>query len=91
MLNLSFTEVSDLSPLDELELTHLTYIYNNVSDADEAAFDAKHPDCWTVWHGEQPYGKGWRYDENGEFAEYYKIIAAPNVFDYQGSPHNTVW
>lgn len=66
MLNISYTGVTDLSPLDELSLTHLTAVHSKVSGAEESRYTEKFPDCWTVFHnGDQPYGKGWRYDKDG--------------------------
>lgn len=91
MLNLSFTSVTDMSPVDEIPLTNMTYIYNDLSPEEEARFLEKHPDCWTVMEGEQPYGKGWRTDENGEYAEYYSMLASKEVFDYFGNATNTHW
>lgn len=91
MLNLSFTSVTDMSPVDEIPLTNMTYIYNDLSPEEEARFIEVHPDCWTVMEGEQPYGKGWRTDENGEYAEYYSMLASKDVFDYFGNATNTHW
>jgi len=66
MLNLSYAHIEDLSALDQLPLTHFTYIRNKTSVEEEARFIKQHPDCWTVFeNGDQPYGKGWRYEEDG--------------------------
>ena len=66
MLNLSYAHIEDLSALDQLPLTHFTYIRNKTSAEEEARFIKQHPDCWTVFeNGDQPYGKGWRYEEDG--------------------------
>ena len=62
MLNISFTKVEDISPINDLNLTHLTTVKTpNVvreggeskpSEALQAWMDA-HPDCWTVYKGDQ--------------------------------------
>ena len=91
MLNLSYTSVTDMSPVDEIPLTNMTYIYNDLSPEEEARFIEVHPDCWTVMEGEQPYGKGWRTDEDGNYAEYYSMLASKEVFDYFGNATNTQW
>lgn len=91
MVNLSYAKVEDLSALDELKLTHLTFIHNRVSDEEEARFEELHPDCWTVWkNGDQPYGRGWRYDEDGETKlPWYQRLA--DAFKYPDPNNNTGW
>lgn len=90
MLNLSYAKIEDLSALDELPLTHFTYIRNKTSDAEEARFVEQHPDCWTVFeNGDQPYGKGWRYEEDGltKLPWYAKLA---EVFRYEKTVPNQV-
>ena len=69
MLNISNTHVTDLSPLDDLPLTHLTVRTNpsgkcRLSQEEQDRITAQHPDCWISFAGAQPYGVGWRYDED---------------------------
>lgn len=71
MLNVSDTKVTDLSPLDKLPMTHFCAKRNatgvsRVSAEEQARFKELHPDCWATFNEDsQPYGEGWRYDEDG--------------------------
>ena len=98
MLNISFTRVEDISPISELNLTHLTAVKTpNVvresgevkpSEALQAFIDA-HPDCWTVYEGDQPYGVGWRYGEDEKHLDWYaKMVKA---FKYPNPYNNIGW
>jgi len=79
-LNLSFTNVSDITPVQDLPMQQFVAILNQIPDEMEKAYDESHPDCVTLWRGKQPYGYGWRYIDNGyTFSEDYKIIR--EVFD----------
>ena len=65
MLNMSNTHALDLSPLDNLPLTHLVARTNpsgrsRISQEEQDRFIAQHPDCWSSFPGAQPYGVGWR-------------------------------
>ncbi len=80
MLNISNTHVTDLSPLDNLPLTHLT-VRNNPSGKCRLAQEeqdrviAQHPDCWISFSGAQPYGVGWRYGEDEVTPlDHYKVV-----------------
>ena len=69
MLNISNTHVTDLSPLDNLPLTHLTVRTNpsgkcRLSQEEQDRVLKQHPTCWISFAGAQPYGVGWRYDED---------------------------
>lgn len=91
MLNLSYAKISDLSALDQLPLTHFTYIRNQTSAEEEQRFIKQHPDCWTVFeNGDQPYGKGWRYDEDGltQLPWYARLV---EVFHYPNAYNNVGW
>ena len=99
MLNISFTRVEDISMLMDLNLTHLTTVKtpNVVREAGAEqpsdalmAFMEEHPDCWTVFEGEQPYGVGWRYAENEQdFLDWYaKMVKA---FKYPNPYNNIGW
>lgn len=94
MLNISFTKFEDLSPINDLKLTHLTSVKNAFVSGNEPgealqAFMDSHPDCWTVYKGEQPYGVGWRYDEEDKHLPWYaKMIKA---FHYPNAYNNIGW
>ncbi|MBR4990063.1 MAG: leucine-rich repeat domain-containing protein [Oscillospiraceae bacterium] len=99
MLNISFTRVEDISMLMDLNLTHLTTVKTpnvvreaGVAQPSEAllAFMEAHPDCWTVFEGDQPYGVGWRYAENEQdFLDWYaKMVKA---FKYPNPYNNIGW
>ena len=91
MLNLSYAKIEDLSALDEINLTHFTYIRNKTSEEEEKRFIELHPDCWTVFeNGDQPYGKGWRYDEDGlTYLPWYAKLV--EVFHYPNAYNNVGW
>lgn len=92
MLNLSYAKIQDLSALDDLKLTHLTYIHNKTSPEEETRFEEKHPDCWTVWqNANQPYGVGWRYADksNEEKLPWYEALA--KAFKYPNPYNNVGW
>lgn len=96
MLNISFTKVTDLSPLDELPLTHLcvkNYPRPKISAEEQARFEELHPDCWTMYVGEQPYGPGWRYTEDGkDYLDYYAMLRIIWQYDkYPRNPNHTGW
>lgn len=98
MLNISFTTFEDLSPIMDLNLTHLTTVKtpnvereNGKSKPSEElqAFIDAHPDCWTVYEGEQPYGVGWRYNEDDKHLPWYaKMVIA---FHYPNAYNNIGW
>lgn len=91
MLNLSYAKIEDLSALDQLPLTHFTYIRNKTSAEEEARFIKQHPDCWTVFdNGDQPYGQGWRYDKDGltQLPWYSRLV---EVFHYPNAYNNVGW
>lgn len=92
MLNISYTHITDLSPLDELELTHLCAKYyprSRVSTEEQERFVELHPDCWSLFVGEQPYGAGWRYDSENEKLDWYAEIC--EAFGYPNPMNNTGW
>jgi len=72
-INVSFSGVRDLSPLDNMELERFMCLLNGFTEDQEAEFRAKHPECETIsFKGQQPYGYGWRYVDNGiTFWPYY--------------------
>ena len=97
MLNISNTHGVDLAPLDELPLTHLCARTNpsgrsRVSADEQARFIEQHPDCWTSFSGSQPYGVGWRYDED-EITPlpYYAMLRRVFRYDENIIPNNVGW
>lgn len=94
MLNVSDTKVTDLSPLDDLPMTHLCAKRNatgvsRISAEEQARFQGKHPDCWSTYEGTQPYGPGWRYEEdNLTFLPYYKQIREWFLYDLHPNEPN---
>lgn len=97
MLNISNTHAYDLSPLDDLPLTHLC-VRNNpsgrcrLSQEEQDRVIAQHPDCWISFSGAQPYGVGWRYDEDEHtHLDHYEVIRVvfrldldPNIPNHVG-------
>ena len=96
MLNISFTGVTDLSPLEKLPITHLcamNYSGKRVSQEDQEKFQELHPDCWSQYVGEQPYGPGWRYTEDGkDYLPYYQLLRDVFQYDiYPKTPNHVGW
>lgn len=90
MLNFSYSGVTDLTPIDGLPLTNVTFVKTPVSDEEILRYTELHPECWVVTAGPQPYGKGWRYDEEGNQSEYYKKLASKDIFNYANTS-DTQW
>lgn len=92
MLNIGNTKVEDLSPLDTINLSNLGARRNSVGTSrvpkeEQLRFEKLHPACWTAWTGEQPYGTGWRYEEdNLTFIPYYHMLR--KVFRYDLDPND---
>lgn len=99
MLNISNTHIVDLTPLDDLPLTHMCAKMNpsgrsRVSADEQARFKEQHPDCWTTFNEDsQPYGRGWRYDEDQVTPlPYYQQIREWLLYDiYPRTPNQTGW
>ena len=84
-LNLSYSKVKDLSPLDMIPLERFVYLKPKVSTEDQNTFLAIHPkgDCITVFYGySMPYSYGWRYDDNGKTMFWYYKDVIREVFNY---------
>lgn len=85
MLNISYTKIEDISPLEDLKLTHLTTVRNPLVSQNEPgeqlqAFIDANPDCWTVYEGTQEFGTGWRTDKEGKLFGWYAKLE--EVFRY---------
>lgn len=93
MINFSYTKVKDLSPLDNLNLTHLVAKWHYsllVSEEEQERFMELHPDCWAQFDkDDMPYGIGWRYIEKNKKMEWYETVAT--MFRYPKPPNNTGW
>jgi hypothetical protein len=94
-LNISYTHITDLSSLDELNLVNLCAMYypkSRVPQEEQDRFRALKPDCQINFVGSQPYGDVWRYDENGEYVPWYHLIR--DVFRYEifpETPNHVGW
>ena len=84
-LNLSYSKVKDLAPLDGLKLERFVYLNPKASTKEQNTFTTIHPkaECITVFYGySQPYGYGWRYDDNGKTMFWYYKDVIREVFEY---------
>ena len=97
MLNISNTHALDLSPLDQLPLKQMCARTNpsgvsRIPAEEQARFLEQHPDCWTSFSGKQPYGVGWRYDED-EITPlpYYAMLRCVFKYDESVIPNNVGW
>lgn len=95
MLNIGNTHATDLSPLDDLPLTHFgARLYpsgkSRVPQEEQDRFLQQHPSCWTSFKGAQPYGTGWRYEED-EITPLPQYALIQAVFQYPHAPNNTGW
>ena len=88
MINIGATQVTDLSPLDDLNITMLMASGGKVSYAEQQRFAQVHPDCWATYSGNQ-YGSGWRYDKDNKQLPWYQEIA--QVFGYPEPENNAGW
>ena len=88
-LNLSHTRVTNVSALAGLNLELLHYVNSgnraNMTAADWASIQALFPDCWITYEPlkdseANPYGKGWRYNEDNSYTAAYRRVR--DVFGY---------
>lgn len=88
-LNLGHTRVSDLTVLEGLPLEMLSYVGSGArTDLDKAYWDniqTMFPDCWITYeplndNSASPYGKGWRYTQEGGYTDIYRKVR--DVFGY---------
>lgn len=82
-LNISYAKVTSLMPLDGLPLKRFMYLQPRANAEEQKTFQAIHEGCLAVFYGtKNPYGYGWRYDDNGKtFNEYYKTVVR-EAFNY---------
>ena len=88
MLNLSYTPVTDLSPIDERAMEMMRCTHSSVSEEEFNRFKEAHPECWSTNTGSDPYDVGWRRDTEGKSTAYYEKLR--QVFDYDHAT-NTLW
>lgn len=88
MINIGATQVKDLSPLDDLNITMLMASGGKVPYAEQQRFAQVHPDCWATYRGNQ-YGSGWRYDKDNKPLPWYQEIA--DHFGYPEPKNNAGW
>ncbi len=87
-LNLSFTNVSDYAPLDALPLERFVCLSPKASTKEQNTFTTIHPkgECLTVFYGSSnPYGYGWRYNDNGKTMFWYYKDIIREVFNYDNA------
>lgn len=91
MLNIFSTGVTDLSPIEDLPLTHLCIKMTKITEEDRLLYEEAHPDCWVTYKGDVPYGEGWRTSEGNTRTEWYEKIN--EVFGYTKAvvQNNTGW
>ena len=84
-LNISYSKVTSLMPLDGLKLERFVYLKPRASTEEQNTFISIHPkgECITVFYGySMPYSYGWRYNDNGKtMFSYYKDVIRV-VFEY---------
>jgi len=85
MLNIGFTQVKDLSALDNLNLTNLCIDGAKVKAEERDRFQTLKPDCWITYDDAQPYNDGWRYTEENKPLPWYGMIRS--VFRYDKDPN----
>ena len=84
-LNLSFTGVSSYEALDSLSLERFMCLSPKASTKEQNTFTTIHPksECITVFYGyTNPYGYGWRYNDNGKTMFWYYKDVIREVFNY---------
>ncbi len=84
-LNLSYSKVKSLAPLDGLPLERFVYLSPKASTAEQNTFISIHPksECITVFYGySMPYSYGWRYNDNGKTMFWYYKDVIREVFNY---------
>lgn len=81
-LNICYTKVTDLMPLDTLPLKRFVYLKPKVSTEEQNTFVAIHDGCRSVFYGYSNPWTPWRYDDNGRtYNAYYKDVVR-KAFNY---------
>ncbi len=83
-LNLSFTGVSSYIALDALPLERFVCLSPKAPTKEQNTFMQIHPkdECITVFYGyTNPYGYGWRYNDNGKTMFWYYKDVVREVFN----------
>ena len=80
-LNICYTKVSSLMPLDGLDIQNLFCKQTRVNAEEQKQYKEIHEGTVAVFTGRDPYaGAGWRYVDNGyTYTEFYKKVR--EVFD----------
>lgn len=80
-LNICYTKVSSLMPLDGLQIQNLFCKQTRVGAEEQKQYKEIHEGTVAVFSGRDPYaGPGWRYVDNGyTYTEFYKKVR--QVFD----------
>ena len=84
-LNISYSKVTSLMPLDSLKLERFVYLKPRASTQEQNTFISIHPksECITVFYGySMPYSYGWRYNDNGKTMFWYYKDVIREVFEY---------
>lgn len=88
-LNISYTDVENVSALAYLPLERFVGIYTELSSTSEQQFTAQHPNCLARFEGNNVYGYGWYYDDQGQtYFEYYanmRKIFRYDEYSYHGN------
>lgn len=88
-LNLSHTKVSNVTSLAGLPLEMLHYVNSGntakMTEANWKSIESMFPGCWVTYSPlkdgtANPYGKGWRYNEDNTYTAAYKKVR--DAFDY---------
>ena len=87
-LNISYSKVTSLEPLDTLPLERFVYLKPKASTEEQNTFTTIHPkgECITVFYGySMPYSYGWRYNDNGKTMFWYYKDVIRKVFNYDAA------
>jgi hypothetical protein len=88
-MNIGFTQVTDLTALDDKAMELLCLDGSKVSAEERERFKLLQPDCWLTYGDKQPYGQGWRYDREDKPLPWYQDII--DVFGYPEPMNNGGW
>jgi hypothetical protein len=73
-INLSYTDVTDISSLHQLPLERLYAVQTKIEQEAWDEIAQLHPDCAIRYDGTQAHGTGWRYKKNGAYTDIYKRV-----------------